>query len=117
MQNCTRNPIWESLVLQLESLESLEACHPREEPLDQLVQGLYASITGSSKAAPMVGQFFNALYKIKEESGELEGYSRTAVASTHRLPGEEDPEEKARRARRSFLDSISGRSIFGRRNR
>jgi methyl-accepting chemotaxis protein len=37
-------------VLQLESLESLEACHPREEPLDQLVQGLYASITGSSKA-------------------------------------------------------------------
>ncbi len=74
-------------------------------------------ITGSSKAAPMVGQFFNALYKIKEESGELEGYSRTAVASTHRLPGEEDPEENARRARRSFLDSISGRSIFGRRNR
>jgi len=40
----------QSLVLQLESLESLEACHPREEPLDQLVQGLYASITGSSKA-------------------------------------------------------------------
>lgn len=40
----------QSLVLQLESLESLEACHPREEPLDLLVQGLYASITGSSKA-------------------------------------------------------------------
>ena len=74
-------------------------------------------ITGSSKAAPMVGQFFNALYKVKEERGELEGYNRTAVASTHRLPGEEDPEEKVRKARRSFLDTISARSIFGRRNR
>ena len=74
-------------------------------------------ITGSSKAAPMVGQFFNALYKVKKERGELEGYIRSAVASNHRLPGEEDPEEKARKARRSFLDTISTRSIFGRRNR
>ena len=74
-------------------------------------------ITGSSKAAPMVGQYFNALYKAKDERGELEGYSRTAVASSHQLPGEENTEEKARKARRSFLNTLSGRSIFGRRNR
>ncbi|MCP4847208.1 MAG: hypothetical protein GY899_04585 [Verrucomicrobiaceae bacterium] len=74
-------------------------------------------ITGSSKAAPMVGQYFNALYKVKEERGELEGYVRTAVATSHQLPGEEDAEEKVRKARRSFLDTLSSRSIFGRRNR
>ncbi len=74
-------------------------------------------ITGSGKAAPMVGKFFNALYKVKEEQGELEGYTRTAVASSHQLPGAEDADEKIRNARRSFLDSLSSRSIFGRRNR
>ncbi|MFP6875047.1 MAG: penicillin-binding transpeptidase domain-containing protein [Verrucomicrobiales bacterium] len=74
-------------------------------------------ITGSGKAAPMVGKFFNALYKGKKERGELEGYTRTAVASTHQLPGEDDADEKTRNARRSFLNALSARSIFGRRNR
>jgi penicillin-binding protein 2 len=74
-------------------------------------------ITGSGKAAPMVGQFFNALYKVKEERGELEGYVRTAVASSHQLPGADGPDEKTRNVRRSFLDAFSSRSIFGRRNR
>ena len=65
----------------------------------------------------MVGQYFNALYKVKKESGELEGYTRTAVATNHQLPGEENAEKKVRKARRSFIDSLSARSIFGRRYR
>ena len=47
-------------------------------------------ITGSSKAAPLVGDFFNALYELKNERGELEGYTKTAVATAFKLPNEED---------------------------
>ena len=47
-------------------------------------------ITGSSKAAPLVGDFFNALYELKKERGELEDYTKTAVATAFKLPNEEE---------------------------
>ena len=50
-------------------------------------------ITGSNKAAPMVGEFFNALYKLKSERGELEGYSKTAVASSFALPKSDEDQQ------------------------
>ncbi|MEC7856159.1 MAG: hypothetical protein VYA96_00265, partial [Verrucomicrobiota bacterium] len=49
--------------------------------------------TGSSKAAPLVGDFFNALYDLKKERGELEDYTKTAVATTFSLPDDEENEE------------------------
>ena len=53
-------------------------------------------ISGSNKAAPMVGEFFNALYKLKSERGELDGYSKTAIASSFKLPksGEDQQAEE-----------------------
>ena len=50
-------------------------------------------ITGSNKSAPMVGEFFNSLYELKKERGELEDYSKTAVASSFKLPDDEDSEQ------------------------
>ena len=50
-------------------------------------------ISGSNKAAPMVGEFFNTLYKLKNERGELEGYSKTAVASSFELPKPGDDQQ------------------------
>ena len=50
-------------------------------------------ITGSNKSAPMVGEFFNSLYELKKERGELEDYSKTAVASTFKLPDDQDNEQ------------------------
>jgi penicillin-binding protein 2 len=43
-------------------------------------------ITGGRKSAPMVGKYFNALYKLKSERGELGDYVKTAVASEHTVP-------------------------------
>ncbi len=39
-------------------------------------------ISGGKKAAPLVGEFFNAHYKKLKGRGELEGYARTAEASS-----------------------------------
>ena len=50
-------------------------------------------ITGSNKSAPMVGEFFNSLYELKKERGELEDYAKTAVATTFKLPDDEDNEQ------------------------
>jgi len=50
-------------------------------------------ISGSNKSAPMVGEFFNALYKLKNERGELKGYSKTAVASSFELPKPGDDQQ------------------------
>ena len=72
-------------------------CVPAENPryaFAAICEGnLGEEITGSSKAAPLVGDFFNALYDLKKERGELEDYTKTAVATTFSLPGVEENEE------------------------
>ena len=34
--------------------------------------------------------FFNALYELKKERGELEDYTKTAIATAFKLPNEEE---------------------------
>ena len=45
------------------------------------------TIGGGRIAAPIAGEFFNAVYRQKKENGELEGYARAAIADSGPGPG------------------------------
>ncbi len=77
-------------------------------------------ITGGRKSAPMVGKFFNELYKLKKERGELGDYVKSAVATEHKMIDAEVAETPAPEEGRPVTEEAPRRRGlfgFGRRKR